>query len=64
IHFGRLREVPVSRHAGLGLCVVAAWMAVARASRVEAIGIKVGTFVLASLFLLVVAYWYRREREA
>ncbi|HEX2716502.1 MAG TPA: DUF2339 domain-containing protein, partial [Gemmatimonadaceae bacterium] len=47
IHFGRLREVPVSRHAGLGLCVVAAWMAVARASRVEAIGIKVGTFVLA-----------------
>ena len=64
IHFGRLRDIAPVRHTGLGLCVVAAWMAVARASRVEAIGIKVGTFVLASLFLLVVAYWYRREREA
>ena len=64
INFGRLRGVAPARHAGLGLCVVAAWMAVSRASHVEAIGIKVGTFVLASLFLLVVAYWYRRERAA
>jgi hypothetical protein len=64
IHYGRIRAIPIARHTGLGLCVVAAWMAVARASGVEAIQIKVGTFVLASLFLLVVAYWYRKERSA
>ena len=63
IHYGRLRSVPVSRHVGLGLCVVAAVMAIARVWGLATIGIKAGTFVIVSLFMLAVAYWYRQAGE-
>ena len=63
IHFGRLRSVPVIRHIGLGLCVIAAGMAISRVWGLTDIGIKAGTFVLVSLFMLAVAYWYRQAGE-
>lgn len=63
IHYGRIRSVPVSRHVGLGLCVVAAGMAISRVWGLADIGIKAGTFVLVSLFMLGVAYWYRQAGE-
>jgi len=63
IHFGRIRSVPVSRHAGLGLCIVAAGMAIWRVRGLTDIGIKAGTFILVSLFMLAVAYWYRQAGE-
>jgi hypothetical protein len=63
IHFGRLRSVPVVRHVGLGLCVVAAGMAISRVWGLTDIGIKAGTFILVSLFMLAVAYWYRQAGE-
>ena len=63
IHYGRLRSVPVARHVGLGLCIIAAVMAVSRVWGLADIGIKAGTFVLVSLFMLAVAYWYRKAGE-
>ena len=63
IHYGRVRSVPISRHIGLGLCVIAAGMAISRVWGLDTIGIKAGTFVLVSLFMLAVAYWYRRAGE-
>ena len=63
IHYGRVRNVAISRHTGLGLCVIAAGMAISRVWGLETIGIKAGTFVLVSLFMLAVAYWYRRAGE-
>jgi len=63
IHFGRLRAVPVVRHIGLGLCVIAAGMAISRVWGLTDIGIKAGTFILVSLFMLAVAYWYRQAGE-
>ena len=63
IHYGRVRSVAISRHTGLGLCVIAAGMAISRVWGLETIGIKAGTFVLVSLFMLAVAYWYRRAGE-
>jgi hypothetical protein len=38
-------------------------MAVSRVWGLAAIGITAGTFVLVSLFMLAVAYWYRRAGE-
>jgi hypothetical protein len=63
INFGRVRGIPLVRHIGLGLCVVAALLALGRTSRVESGGLKAATFVLVSLFLLAVAYWYRKQGE-
>jgi uncharacterized membrane protein len=61
IFIGRLRSIRVLRHVGLGLAIFAALKAIAEASSL-AIGLRVGSYFLAGLFLLAVAYWYR-ERE-
>lgn len=58
---GRHRRIPVLRHVGLALAMFAALKAIAQASSL-AIGLRVGSYFLAGLFLLAVAYWYR-ERE-
>ena len=63
IHFGRIRSIAVARHVGLGLCVIAAFMAISRVWGLTDIGIKAGTFVVVSLFMLAVAYWYRQAGE-
>jgi uncharacterized membrane protein len=61
---GRRRSISVLRHVGLGLAILAALKAIGEASSL-AIGIRVGSYLLAGLYLLAVAYWYReRERDA
>jgi uncharacterized membrane protein len=62
IFVGRARGIRVLRHVGLGLAIFAALKAIAEASSL-AIGIRVGSYFLAGLFLLAVAYWYR-DRES
>jgi len=61
IFIGRARAIRVLRHVGLGLAIFAALKAIAEASSLD-IGFRVGSYFLAGLFLLAVAYWYR-ERE-
>ena len=62
IFIGRARAIRVLRHVGLGLAIFAALKAIAEASSL-AIGLRVGSYFLAGLFLLAVAYWYR-ERDS
>lgn len=58
IFVGRRRRIPVLRHVGLALAIFAALKAIGEASSL-AIGIRVGSYLLAGLYLLAVAYWYR-----
>jgi uncharacterized membrane protein len=58
IFIGRAREIRILRHVGLALAIFAALKAIAEASSLE-IGFRVGSYLLAGLFLLAVAYWYR-----
>jgi hypothetical protein len=60
IFIGRARAIPILRHVGLALAIFAALKAIAEASTL-AIGIRVGSYFLAGLFLLAVAYWYREK---
>jgi hypothetical protein len=60
IFVGRAREIRVLRHVGLGLAIFAALKAIAEASSL-AIGLRVGSYLLAGVFLLAVAYWYREK---
>jgi len=62
IFIGRARGIRVLRHVGLGLAIFAALKAIGEASDL-AIGLRVGSYLLAGLFLLAVAYWYR-ERDS
>jgi uncharacterized membrane protein len=61
ISVGRARGIRILRHVGLGLAIFAALEAIAEASSLE-IGLRVGSYLLAGVFLLAVAYWYR-DRE-
>ena len=63
ILIGRARAIPILRHVGLALAIFAALKAIAEASSL-AIGIRVGSYFLAGLFLLAVAYWYREKDKA
>ena len=63
IFVGRARAIRALRQVGLGLAIFAALKAIAEASSL-AIGLRVGSYLLAGLFLLAVAYWYREtDRE-
>jgi uncharacterized membrane protein len=50
--------------AGLALAIYAALKAVAQASGLSAIGLRVGSYLLVGCFLLGVAYWYRAAGDA
>jgi len=64
IFVGRARAIRILRQVGLGLAIFAALKAIAQASSL-AIGLRVGSYLLAGLFLLAVAYWYREtDRES
>jgi len=63
IFVGRARGIRVLRQVGLGLAIFAALKAIADASSL-AIGLRVGSYLLAGLFLLAVAYWYRETDRA
>jgi len=58
VFLGRARAIPLLRHVGLALAVYASIKAVAQASELG-IGLRIGSYFLAGLFMLAVAYWYR-----
>lgn len=62
IFVGRLRQSPTLRRAGLALGIYAALKAVLEASALD-IGFRVGSYLLSGLFLLAVAYWYRKTND-
>ena len=64
IAVGRRRRVAASRQAGLGLAFLAALLALARASGFDAVGLRVGSYLLVGGFLLGVGYWYRSGGDA
>ena len=58
IGIGRWRAIPLLRQVGLALAVFAAFKAMMETSALS-IGWRVGGYMLAGIFLLGVAYWYR-----
>jgi len=58
IGIGRWRAIPLLRQVGLALAVFAAFKAMMETSALS-IGWRVGGYMLAGVFLLGVAYWYR-----
>jgi hypothetical protein len=60
VGLGRARGVPILRHLGLGLAVLAAGTALYGAKDLPSIGAKIGADLVAAVFLLAIAYWYRR----
>lgn len=57
---GRALALPVLRHAGLALAVIAAATALYGARNLDAIAARIGADLVAAVFLLAIAYWYRR----
>lgn len=62
IGVGRWRGIPILRQLGLALSVLAAVKAMVETSALS-IGWRVGGYLLAGVFLLGVAYWYRGRGE-
>jgi len=63
IGVGRWRAIPILRQLGLALSVLAAIKAMVETSALS-IGWRVGGYLLAGVFLLGVAYWYRGRGAA
>ena len=57
---GRARGIAILRHIGLGLAVIAAATALYGAKNLTLIGARIGADLVAAVFLLAIAYWYRR----
>ena len=62
VFVGRARALPLLRHVGLGLAIYAALKTVVEASSME-IALRIGSYFLAGLFLISVAYWYRDANQ-
>lgn len=60
VSLGRAKRIPLLRHAGLALAVVAAGTALYGARHLDAIGARIAADLVAAVFLLAIAYWYRR----
>ena len=60
VGIGRARQVALLRHVGLGLAVLAAGTALYSARHLGHIGARIGADLVAAVFLLAIAYWYRR----
>lgn len=60
VGFGRARGVPQLRHAGLGLAVIAALLALKAAWGLPSTGARIGAYLVVSIFLLGIAWWYRQ----
>ena len=60
VGFGRARAVPRLRHVGLGLGVVAALLALKAAWGLPSTGARIGAYLVVSVFLLGIAWWYRQ----
>lgn len=64
IAIGRWREQTGLRRIGLGLAVLAALKAIVEATDFDAVGLRVGSYLLVGGFLMGVAYWYRGSGAA
>lgn len=60
VGIGRARRIALLRHIGLVLAIVAAGTALYGARNLEAIGARIGADLVAAVFLLGIAYWYRK----
>jgi hypothetical protein len=60
VGLGRARRIPLLRHVGLALAIVAAGTALYGARHLSAIGARIAADLVAAVFLLAIAYWYRR----
>ncbi len=61
VGIGRARDARWLRRAGLLLAVVAAMRALAAARTVPSVSVRIASYLVASAFLLGIAYWYRRR---
>lgn len=59
IALGRARHVPAARQVGLALALYAALKALVQASALDAVGLRVASYLVVGGFLLGVGYWYR-----
>ena len=64
VGFGRARAAPRLRHVGLGLGVVAALLALKAAWGMPSTGARIASYLVVSVFLLGIAWWYRRPGPA
>jgi hypothetical protein len=60
VGIGRARSIALLRHVGLALAVLAAGTALYGARNLESVGARIGADLVAAVFLLAIAYWYRR----
>ncbi|GJG86148.1 hypothetical protein tb265_13290 [Gemmatimonadetes bacterium T265] len=56
---GRARRIAAARQAGLALALYAALKALVEVSQLDAVALRVGSYLLVGGFLLGVGYWYR-----
>lgn len=59
VWLGRRRERAILRHVGLALAIVAALVAFNGARSLDAIAMRIAGYLVAAVFLLGIAYWYR-----
>ena len=64
VWIGRLRQIAVLRHIGLALAVLAAGTAFYTARGLDAVAARIAAHILSTVFLLAIAYWYRRPGAA
>ncbi len=57
---GRAQRLALLRHVGLALAILAAGTALYGARRLESIAARIGADLVAAVFLMAIAYWYRR----
>ena len=64
VGFGRARAAPRLRHVGLGLGIIAAALAFKAAWGLPSTAARIGAYLVVSVFLLGIAWWYRRPGPA
>jgi hypothetical protein len=60
VGFGRARGIAALRHLGLALGLLAAWTALRGARGLDDPWARIAGYLVVSVFLLGIAYWYRR----
>ncbi len=64
VGLGRAQSIAGLRHVGLGLGLLAAATAIRGARRLEDVWAEIVAYLVTSVFLLGIAWWYRRRGEA
>src|SRR5262249_11714445 len=63
VGWGRARHSPALRRVGLGLGLIAAFLAARGAWKLPAAGTRIAAYLLVSVFLLGIAWWYRQPDD-